>query len=196
MMDERLSKAQTVVFDVGNVLLAFDIKKVCTLLPEETRTPLTQAMFGPGYPWGAFDLGAESNEAIALRIAKEAGLPHCQDQVLSVLYQFPELMEPLPLVKELPRLKSMGKQIYALTNFPEPSFTYVCQRFPFMTEYFDGHLVSAREKMIKPDKAIFHLLAEKFSLTPEETLYIDDSLPNILSAQSVGFQAWHYTEIP
>lgn len=31
-------------------------------------------------------------------------------------------------------------------------------------------------------------------LLPKEALYIDASLPHILSAQSVGFQTWHYSE--
>ena len=64
-MDERLLKADTIVFDIGNVLLRFDPGKVALLLPASIRQPLMQVLFGPQHLWGGFDLGAESNEEIA-----------------------------------------------------------------------------------------------------------------------------------
>ena len=74
MMDQRLMDADTIVFDVGNVLLGFDPDRVCAMLPESIREPLFQVMFGPRHLWGIFDLGAEDNRRLAREIAQDAGL--------------------------------------------------------------------------------------------------------------------------
>jgi len=190
-MDERLLQAEAIVFDVGNVLLHFDPSKACTLLPPDIRTPLENAMFGPGYPWGAFDMGLESNETIARRIAASAGLPQHWEAVIHLLHHFHETMHPLPMAALIPSLKAMGKQLYALTNYPEPSFTLACNAFPFFA-YLDGCIVSAREKIGKPNAEIFQLLARRYHLVPEKTLFIDDLDPNIQGARKAGFNTWHY----
>ena len=53
-------------------------------------------------------------------------------------------------------------------------------------------MVSAREKLVKPDPAIFQLLTERYRLYPRDTLFIDDARANVEAAASLGFQIWHY----
>lgn len=193
-MDERLVSADAIVFDMGNVLISFQADHVARLLPPENRQQLIDVMFGPKKMWGIFDYGLEENEAIARRIAQEAGAPDAWEQIIYVLHHYHEVMDPLPMVKLLPQLRQMGKRLYALTNYPEPSFTLASQAFPFFTQDLDGCVVSAQEKVFKPDAAIFHRLIQRYSLTPEKTLFIDDTEANIRTAQSLGFCTWHYTE--
>ena len=191
-MDERLLQASCIVFDVGNVLLTFEPDKVMGLIPGKYRDAIRQAMFGPDWRWGAFDLGAETNEDIAKSIAEKAGVPGGKEMVLHALYHFPETMRPLPLYRLIPELKAMGKQLYGLTNYCEPSFTYTAERFENL-KLLDGIVVSHREKVTKPDPAIFTLLIERFGVNPENALFIDDSLANVQTAKTIGFQTWHYT---
>ena len=190
-MDARLLESDSIVFDVGNVLLTFDPAKVASLLPEEHRQALSQAMFGPDWRWSAFDLGVEGNEAIAQSMADAAGVPGGKDMVLHALYTFYRTMKPLPLYHMIPALKSMGKRLFALTNYCEPSFSFTYDAFPNL-HLLDGAVVSAREKICKPDPAFFGVLTERYGLIPEKTLFIDDSLANVQSAQRIGFRTWHY----
>ena len=190
-MDFRLRETDTLVFDVGNVLLTFEPEKVASLLPERHRQALSRALFGPDWRWSAFDLGVETNEAIAQSVADAAGVPDGKDMVLSAFYGFYRTMKPLPLYTLLPSLKSMGKRLFALTNFGEPAFSSACEAFPNL-HLLDGVVVSAREKVCKPDPAIFALLIERFGVSPTDALFIDDSLPNVQSAMSIGFKTWHY----
>lgn len=192
-MDARLLQADTIVFDVGNVLLFFDPEKVCAaLLPDDTREAMYKALFGPENRWGAFDIGLNDNETIARQIAQAAGFPHCWDQIIHILHHFHETMHPLPLYSLIPELKAMGKKIYALTNYPEPSFSLACQAFPAFG-LMDGMVVSAREKLGKPDPAIFQLLMQRYQLVPAKTLFIDDLPGNIQAAKAAGLQTWHYS---
>ena len=192
-MDERLLKADTIVFDIGNVLLRFDPDKVALLLPASIRQPLMQVLFGPQHLWGGFDLGAESNEEIARRAAGAANLPGTEEHVLSLLSRFPETMAPLPLAGMLRDLRQSGKHLYALTNYPEPSFTLTAQRFPFVTEEMDGVVVSSREKRVKPDPELFRILCRRYGIHPNDALFIDDTRANTDAAALLGFRVWHYT---
>ena len=54
------------------------------------------------------------------------------------------------------------------------------------TDFFDktciGGIVSAYEKMIKPNEEIYKLLLNRFNLKAEECLFIDDNLDNVNAA--------------
>ena len=190
-MDARLLETDVIVFDVGNVLLTFEPEKVKSLLPKEHREALFRATFGPDLRWSAFDLGVETNEAIAQSIADKAGVPDGKDMVLYAFYEFYRTMRPLPLYHLIPALKSMGKRLYALTNYGEPAFSSTCAAFPHLG-LLDGMVVSSREKVCKPDPAIFALLTERYGFSPRDALFIDDSLPNTQTAAAMGFKTWHY----
>ena len=191
-MDERLTKAETIVFDVGNVLLRFDPERVLCLLPEDMRAPLRRALFDPCRLWHEFDRGLEDNASIARRAAAAAGFEGQEDSVLSLLTLFPETLTPLPLYHLLPRLGAMGRRLYGLTNYPEPSFSITCRLFPALTEELQGIAVSSREKLFKPQPAFFRLLMERYGIDPHRALFIDDNADNIAAAQALGFAVWHY----
>ncbi len=52
--------------------------------------------------------------------------------------------------------------------------------------YFDGFVISAVEKMMKPDEKIFGRLFGKFSLNPRECFFVDDTEKNILAGRKCG----------
>ena len=191
MMDERLLRAGTVVFDVGRVLLTFEPERVASLLPAEHRAALKEAMFGPVHRWSEFDLGRKPNEQIAEEIAAAAGVPGGESMVLEALYRFPETMEPLPLYRCIERLKRMGKKLYALTNYAEPSFSLTREAFPAL-KTLDGEVVSSREKLCKPDKELYRRLIVRCGIDPAESLFIDDREENVRAGAEVGFRVWHY----
>ena len=190
-MDKRLLEAGTVIFDVGKVLLTFEPERVASLLPGEHRQALKEAMFGPVHRWSEFDLGRKPNEQIAEEIAAAAGVPGGAKMVLEALYRFPETMEPLPLYACIAPLKEMGKKLYALTNYAEPSFTFTKEAFPALKE-LDGEAVSSREKVCKPDKRFYRLLLDRYGIDPAGALYIDDAEANIRAGAELGLRVWHY----
>ena len=51
---------------------------------------------------------------------------------------------------------------------------------------FAGIVISGHEGCMKPGEAIFQLTLQRFNLSPTKTLFIDDSLPNILKALQLG----------
>lgn len=191
-MDNRLVQADAIVFDVGNVLLSFEPEKVIALLPEQHRAPMMEALFGPRHLWSGFDLGRDGNEAVAQHIGEASGIPEGKELALYLLHNFHRTMQRLPLYGMLHELHAMGKRLYALTNYPEPSFTYTCDAHPELIQHLEGVVVSSREKLAKPDPAIFRILIHRFRMDPARTLYIDDTAANTASAAALGFSVWHY----
>ena len=63
-----------------------------------------------------------------------------------------------------------------------------CQEGLTIADYFDGIVTSFEARVAKPDLAIFDLAAKKFSILPEETVFIDDSQLNLDAADRCGFQ--------
>lgn len=85
-------------------------------------------------------------------------------------------------------LKQSGKyKLYALTNWSAELFPIALELYEFL-HWFDGRVVSGEEKMRKPFPEFYQLILDRFNLTPEETLFIDDNLRNVQAAKDMGIQ--------
>jgi len=93
-------------------------------------------------------------------------------------------------VSILYKLKTKYK-IYGLTNWSAETFKIAYAKFPFFKE-FDGIVVSGQEKILKPDKRIYYRLLDRYNLKAENTLYIDDNIDNIRTAQEIGMVSFHF----
>lgn len=103
-----------------------------------------------------------------------------------------ELMMKSAISENVEALYQVKKRyrVYGLTNWSAETFPYAFRRFDFFKE-FDGIVVSGEEKLIKPDVKLFQILLDRHKLNPEESVFIDDNLDNIESADSMGFQTIH-----
>ena len=86
------------------------------------------------------------------------------------------------LVKEL---KDRGYNLYLLSNTSKVFYKFK-ELFP-VTKSFDGTFISADYGILKPDRQIFRMFCDKFSLCPSESVFVDDSSPNVKSATEEGF---------
>ena len=50
----------------------------------------------------------------------------------------------------------------------------------------DGGILSFRERLIKPDAEIYRLLLSRYSMKPEESVFLDDTLANVDAARALG----------
>jgi len=62
---------------------------------------------------------------------------------------------------------------------------------------FDGAgLVSGEVGLVKPDPEIFELALDRFGLSRENCLFIDDNEPNVVGARQVGIAATRFVDEP
>lgn len=102
-----------------------------------------------------------------------------------------ELPESIDLLKEL---KFMGYGIYGLTNWSAEKIGYAFANYSFFS-LFDGIVVSGVEKVVKPDRKIYEILLERYSLKPGECVFVDDNQDNVDMAKVLGINAIRFDNI-
>ena len=178
-----------VVFDVGNVLIDWDARRICrdhfnsddeiSAFLEEIDFHAWNLKQDAGRSW------AEGVDCLTERHPRHAALIRRfdTDWQLSVSGAIEGT------VAILDRLRGAGVPLYAITNFSAEKWTESTRRFPFLASHFRGVVVSAHERLVKPDPAIFELFLARHGLEAEDCVFIDDSPANVASAASVGFDA-------
>jgi glucose-1-phosphatase len=178
---------QNIVFDLGNVLISFrpseyfDKKQY----PENIKIKILSDIFG-SKEWLLLDNGDMTTSEAIDSIASRSSLR--KEEIAHIFNLRTELMFPLDdNVKLLPGLKKRGYRLYFLSNFPSDIFEEISTGYYFF-KYFDGGIISAEAKLSKPDSRIYKMLLEKYSITAEQTLFIDDLETNVRAAESVGMK--------
>lgn len=184
---EKPMKIRNAVFDLGNVLISF---KPSEFLIQKNYPPglseiILNDIFG-SREWQLIDEGlltvAGATEKILLRSSLK------RHEIAQIFDFRRELMFPLtPNIKILPELKKHGYKLYYLSNFPADVFEDIKNRYDLFN-YFDGGIISAEVKLVKPDTRIYRALLEKYDLLAGECLYIDDIEANVKSAVALGMK--------
>ena len=68
------------------------------------------------------------------------------------------------------------------------------QNFP-LEKYFDYIFISSETGLLKPDPEAFKHSLNIMEVKPEGVIFIDDTKGNILSAESVGMNTFHYKQL-
>lgn len=87
----------------------------------------------------------------------------------------------------LTQLKAEGYHLYGLSNWCTKVHETMAQ-YPIF-QLLEGQVISSEEKIIKPDRAIYERICQKYKLKPEECLFADDRIENVEAAQRFGMQA-------
>lgn len=93
------------------------------------------------------------------------------------------------LVAYIKELKQQQFKIGLLSNAGSDIWEYVT---PDLQELFDVRVISAELGRCKPDPEVFLETCRRLSVTPEESVLIDDSIDNCLAARARGLQAVQY----
>lgn len=180
-----------VVFDVGNVLIEWDPRHLYRrLIPDEAaREAFLADICSPDWNLEQ-DRGRTWAEAIAERVAL---FPQHEALIRAYSDRWADMVpgEIPGSVAILEALRAAGVPLYAITNFSSEKFTEAQARFPFLTRFIDV-VVSAEERLLKPDPAIYRRLLDRNGLAAEACFFIDDSEKNVEAARAVGMRAHHF----
>jgi 2-haloacid dehalogenase len=91
-------------------------------------------------------------------------------------------------------LHAAGTRLLVLSNMPV-DVLHVLDRFEWL-DLFDGIVVSGRERVIKPDPAIYRILVDRHRVDPSTTAFVDDRVENVEAATALGFRGVHFTDAP
>ena len=90
-------------------------------------------------------------------------------------------------------LAARGVPQFGLTNMSSESWPGVQAMSPAF-RHFQDTVVSAEERVIKPEPRIYQIVLERTGLEPADLLFVDDSAANIAAADALGFHTHHFTD--
>lgn len=193
-MNALIANAKNVVFDVGQVLLRFVPQDFLPrMFPADIAEKLMPPRLFGGDLWLRMDEGEFDAPEAARLITEKVGQPEMMEYELEFMLNFAKQMTLLPPAHLIPELKKMGKKLYIISNYGKDTFAATQAQFPDLFSQFDGMVVSAHEKLIKPDLRIYQLLLDRYNLKAEECVFIDDLAANVQGAIDAGFKGIHYT---
>ncbi len=183
---------KNIVFDVGDVLLTFGIEEfvedIFTSCHE--REDFVAKIFR-GREWLMADRGELDEKELLERLLER--YPYWKESIKEKVGRWEEIVEPIrgtvEIVKELKR--DGDRRLFILSNFPREAFSRAKEKNDFFT-LFHGIVVSYEEGFIKPEREIYQVLLERYSLLANETLFIDDRLVNIRGAREMGIEGILY----
>jgi putative hydrolase of the HAD superfamily len=187
------------VFDFGGVVFHWKPTRLLQReLPQQATDEASAARWadavfqGFGGDWAEFDRGTLGVPEIVQRIARRTGL--VASDVLRVVMGVPvELQPDAATLDLLGRLRQAGHGLHYLSNMPAPFADLIEAREPFMP-WFQSGVFSARVGVIKPEPAIYTLAQARFGARPEDLVFLDDHLPNVLAARELGWHALHFSD--
>ncbi|MDZ7823288.1 MAG: HAD-IA family hydrolase [Ahrensia sp.] len=185
-----MTEIKHIVFDIGHILIHYDPGLPFSRLIPDARK---RAFFFANVCTGAWnveqDRGRTWAEAEAIKIAE---YPDWETEIRAFRAYWHEMVSHalVERVGHFERLQREGRDVTLLTNFASDTFRQAQEMYPFL-KTGRGVTVSGDVKLIKPNLAIYELHSRTFALDIEQTLFIDDSLPNIEAARAHGWQGIH-----
>ena len=182
---------EAVVFDVGKVIVEWDLRELYReLIPDPAQRDWFVAnVVTPEWHF-QHDAGRPLAEMVPER---QAEFPEHAALIAHYAANFNDSIPgPVPgthaIIEEL---DAAGLPLYGITNFGAEFWPRFRPEWPVF-ERFRDVVVSGVEKLVKPDPAIYHLAASRFGHAPAAMLFIDDNLANVEGARACGWQAHHF----
>ena len=184
---------KNIIFDLGNVVMPTSNKLgiVKQFFKDENDAQVFRNYIFKSKYWELMDLGKMTNKEVADAIIenKLVDVSNYEEIRDFMMKWFTKRSINEEVVKLGKKLKSNGYNIYILSNMASCTYEYIKDQDDFFS-IVDGTVVSAYEKVKKPDKKIFKILLERYNLNATECLLIDDDDTNktLEVANSIGIK--------
>ena len=102
----------------------------------------------------------------------------------------------IPIYQTRDLLKHVARtnlRVFGLTDNTKEIVNHLRQQYDFW-QWFEAVVVSAEVGMMKPHPEIFQHVLQHYRLHANETVFIDDHLPNIEAASALGMHTIHFVD--
>lgn len=187
----------TVIFDIGNVLVGFSGSTWERFLQnhgadKEDFEKISDATVRSD-DWSEYDKGILTDaQIIDLFVEND---PLVENQIRSTFTDLKGVVDKRDYAIDwIKGLKDKGMKVLYLSNFSKTAEHDNPDAMSFLS-YTDGGILSYKDKVIKPDPAIYRLLIERYDLVPENCVFVDDTQKNLDAAEKIGIKTILFTEI-
>jgi putative hydrolase of the HAD superfamily len=186
-MKNKISEIKAVVFDLGNVLVNYDVEKAARrfsaasgLSTREIWKRFFLSKFEQAYTRG--EISTREFHRIACKtLGVFIPLSTFRRYWNDIFWENPGMEKLLVRIKE-------HYPLYLISNTNALHYTYIRKHFKLLGHFrrrFPSHEVGAR----KPDLKIYRRVLKMIKLKPQETVFIDDMKSFIAGARKAGMRA-------
>lgn len=161
----------------------------------ELTTEQAEAEFHKDPLFQSYERGALTQQEFLDGLRALLGKKELSDNRLTEAWNAMLLHFPPENLQLLRRLKERGRyRLFMLSNTNAIHIEEVHRRLEAasgekdFSSFFDKVYYSQNIGTRKPEPQSFRLILDEWGLQPEETLFIDDSKPNLLGAEQLGIQ--------
>ncbi|MBQ8895046.1 MAG: HAD family phosphatase [Clostridia bacterium] len=183
-----------ILFDCGGVFVDIQFRQLMEKITgdAEKAAAFYDRLFCPESPWPTlYDSGKIDTEECCRKL--KLSYPELDPaHIDAYMKEWPKWLPTFPEMETIiDELHDAGYKCYLLSNFSHrfEEFRTYCPAIA----HLDGEVISYTTGLVKPGVEIFNLAAKKFGIDPAETLFVDDTLPNIEGARKAGYQTYHYS---
>jgi putative hydrolase of the HAD superfamily len=182
------SARRAFIFDIGNVLLPFDLGRAVRRVQRHCPFPIEriQAQLDPlklAYESGQIDRAAFLSELIRLL---DYRAPESE-----LIAAWSDIFEENHAMTRLVRRLHAHYPLYLLSNTNDLHTEHFLAAYRVF-ECFGDAVYSHCVGQFKPDRSIYETAMRQFGLAPAEIIFIDDLAPNIATARALGWSTVHY----
>jgi len=179
---------QSIIFDIGNVLLPFDFLLALERLQPKCRNLISDGVALTLPLVHAYEAGSIGRAEFLMRIKALLEFSGSDAEFVEIWQDiFTENTRMTELVRSL-----YGRYpLYLLSNTSDLHFDFFWERYPVF-QYFSGAVYSYQSRCMKPGRQIFEVAIRQFGVEPAQTVYIDDVTVNVEGAREVGLVGLQY----
>lgn len=184
------------IFDLGNTVIKLAYERVIENICRDSNVDRDQLLEIFERPGGYRDMerGAISFVDFHTFLSDRAGYRGSAREFQTLWSNFFD--GPTPGIEELLDRVRRKYRLAFLSNSNEVHADVIPRDFASLFGKEDRFIFSHRFKVAKPDPEIFHRATELLGTQPQNAVFIDDLLENILAARSVGMRAFQYLDTP
>ncbi len=189
-----MSKIDTIIFDLGGVLIDWDPKYVYREVFDGDEKKVDWFLNEIcTMEWNmAHDAGRLIKDGTDLLVNE---FPHYEAWIRIYYDRWADMLggaikDSVNLLNKLKRANQHN--LYALTNWSAELFPVAVERYDFL-QHFEGIVVSGVEKTRKPFAEIYKITLERYAITPAKAVFIDDNLNNVQAAERLGIKGIHFS---
>ncbi|SFU59840.1 glucose-1-phosphatase [Xenorhabdus koppenhoeferi] len=180
------------IFDMGNVIIDIDFKRVLAVWSNLSGTPLATltAKFSLNDIFGKHECGQVSDNEFAEMV--------CDEMEISLSFeQFAEGWNAVfigirqEIIELMNKLRTQGHRVVVLSNTNHLHFDYLSVHYPEIAASADLLYLSQELGMRKPEPDIFKHVLEAEGVTADRAIFFDDVLEHVEAAIQSGINAIH-----
>ncbi|MDH2896923.1 glucose-1-phosphatase [Rahnella variigena] len=178
------------IFDMGNVIIDIDFKRVLGVWSHLSGTPLATLTerFKMGEVFQQHERGEISDEQFAADLCDEMGIALSFEQFSAGWHAVFVGLRP-EVITLFQKLREEGHRVVVLSNTNRLHLDFWPQHYPEIEANTDAMYLSQNLGMRKPEPEIFQHVLEKEGFTADQAVFFDDVAENIEAARAAGIEA-------